>query len=77
MLATAGARAVNLAIRSAGMDVNEVDGDGFGYLIKPDKGYRAITSPDLPEGFDARVHFSAIEMSGYRSLNTGDAVEFD
>jgi len=46
-------------------------------FFKPGKGWGAITSPDLPDGFDAWVHFSAIEMEGYRSLNAGDPVEFD
>ena len=46
-------------------------------FFKPDKGWGAITSPDLPDGFDAWVHFSAIEMDGYRCLNVGDPVEFD
>jgi len=46
-------------------------------FFKPNKGYGAITSPDLPDGFDAWVHFSAIEMDGYRSLDFGDRVEFD
>jgi len=46
-------------------------------FFKPDKGRGAITSPDLPDGFDAWVHFSAIEMDGYRSLNAGDSVAFD
>ena len=39
-----------------------------------DKGYGFIT----PEsGNDVFVHFSAIQASGYRSLNEGQAVEFD
>ena len=39
-----------------------------------DKGYGFIT----PEsGNDDFVHFSAIQASGYRSLNEGQAVEFD
>jgi CspA family cold shock protein len=46
-------------------------------FFKPDKGWGAIASPDLPCGFDASVHFSAIEMNGYHSLNAGDLVEFD
>lgn len=46
-------------------------------FFKADKGYGAITSPELPEGLDAWVHFSAIEMSGFRSLEPGDEVEFD
>jgi len=37
----------------------------------------AISSPDLPDGLDAWVHFSAIEMDGHRSLDPGDQVEFD
>jgi cold shock protein len=46
-------------------------------FFKPDKGHGAITSADLPDGLDVWVHFSAIEMDGYRVLNTGDEVEFD
>ena len=39
-----------------------------------DKGYGFIQ----PEsGEDVFVHFSAIQMSGYRSLHEGQAVEFD
>ena len=42
--------------------------------FKADKGYGFIQ----PEsGEDVFVHFSAIQTSGYRSLNEGQAVEFD
>ncbi|GAA0589350.1 cold-shock protein [Kutzneria viridogrisea] len=46
-------------------------------FFKPEKGWGAIASPDLPEGCDAWVHFSAIEMDGFRALEAGDPVEFD
>ena len=39
-----------------------------------DKGYGFI-QPESSE--DVFVHFSAIQTSGYRSLNEGQAVEFD
>ena len=40
------------------------------------KGWGAISSEALPAGFDAWVHFSAIEAEGYRSLAEGQEVEF-
>ena len=43
----------------------------------PEKGWGAISSDELPSGHDAFVHFSAIEGSGYRSLDEADAVDFD
>ncbi len=39
-----------------------------------DKGYGFISQPD---GGDVFVHFSAIQSSGYRTLNEGQAVEFE
>lgn len=45
-------------------------------FFRPEKGWGAITSPDLPDGCDAWVHFSAIDMDGYRDLEVGDQVEF-
>lgn len=41
-----------------------------------ERGWGAISSPDLPDGHDAWVHFSMIDMSGYRALEAGDRVEF-
>jgi CspA family cold shock protein len=46
-------------------------------FFKADKGYGAIMSAELPEGYDAWVHFSVIQMDGYRYLHAGDLVEFD
>jgi CspA family cold shock protein len=39
-----------------------------------DKGYGFITPESGPDLF---VHYSAIQSTGYRSLNEGDKVEFD
>ncbi|GAA2648046.1 cold-shock protein [Nonomuraea recticatena] len=44
---------------------------------KADKGWGAVSSPDLPPGRDAFVHFSDVLGEGYRELHEGDAVEFD
>jgi CspA family cold shock protein len=38
------------------------------------KGYGII---QRPSGEDVFVHFSAIQMDGYKSLNEGQAVEFE
>ncbi|GAA4221239.1 CspA family cold shock protein [Streptosporangium album] len=47
-------------------------------FFKEEKGWGAISSPELPAGRgDAFVHFSDIVADGYRSLRQGDAVEFD
>ena len=42
--------------------------------FNPDKGYGFIARTD---GEDVFVHFSAIQMEGYRSLDEGQLVEFD
>ena len=39
-----------------------------------EKGYGFIQQP---EGSDVFVHFSAIQKSGFRSLEEGELVEFD
>ncbi|WP_344867679.1 cold-shock protein [Amycolatopsis ultiminotia] len=46
-------------------------------FFRTEKGVGAIASPELPAGFDAWVHFSAIEMDGFRTLDEGDQVEFE
>jgi len=40
-----------------------------------EKGYGFISQPD--RGADVFVHFSAIDMSGYRVLEEGQQVEFE
>ena len=45
--------------------------------FKAEKGTGAISSSELPPGRDAWVHFSMIEGQGYRTLEVGEAVEFD
>lgn len=39
------------------------------------KGFGFITSEEVPN--DVFVHYSVIEGEGYKSLNEGDAVEFE
>ena len=42
--------------------------------FNPEKGYGFIESED---GTDVFAHFSAIQMDGYKTLDEGQAVEFD
>ena len=42
--------------------------------FKNEKGYGFITGED---GQDVFVHFSAIQMEGYKSLQEGQKVEYD
>jgi CspA family cold shock protein len=42
--------------------------------FKDDKGYGFITGED---GTDAFVHFSAIQMEGFKSLQEGQKVSYD
>jgi CspA family cold shock protein len=46
-------------------------------FFKTEEGWGAISSPELPDGFDAWVHFSGIETDGFRALEAGDQVEFN
>jgi CspA family cold shock protein len=39
------------------------------------KGYGFITEPDEPK--DIFVHYSSIEMEGFKTLKEGDLVEFE
>lgn len=50
---------------------------GIVKFYKAEKGWGAISSPELPDGLDAFVHFSAIEAEGYKAFDQGDRVEFD
>lgn len=42
--------------------------------FNPEKGYGFIT---LTETLDAFVHFTAINMKGFRTLNEGDIVQYE
>ena len=49
-------------------------------FYKAEKGWGAISSPDLPPGYDAWVHFSAIQTdppNSYHSFVAGQEVEFE
>jgi cold shock protein len=45
-------------------------------FFKEEKGWGAIASDALPPERDAWVHFSVIDMPGYRFLQEGQAVRF-
>jgi CspA family cold shock protein len=42
--------------------------------FNPEKGFGFITDPD---GNDVFAHYSQIQVEGFKTLNEGDAVEFD
>jgi len=50
--------------------------DGTVKFFRQEKGWGAISSDALPAGRDAWVHFSDIDMPGYRALREGQAVRF-
>ena len=45
-------------------------------FFESEKGWGAIASDALPPERDAWVHFSVIDLPGYRSLQDGQAVRF-
>ena len=48
---------------------------GYGFISRePDKGYGFISRED---GDDLFVHYSEIQMDGFKTLDEGQAVEFD
>ncbi|WP_407674480.1 cold-shock protein [Nonomuraea glycinis] len=59
------------------VDDNVVMTRGTVKFWKAEKGWGAISSPELPAGRDAFVHFSNMVEDGYRSLEVGEEVEFD
>jgi cold shock protein len=40
-----------------------------------DEGWGVLASPEVPD--DVWAHFTAIEVEGYRTLQTGTTIEFD
>lgn len=46
---------------------------GIVKFFRPEKGWGAITSPELPDGRDAFAHYTAIEGEGFRMLSEGSA----
>ncbi len=59
------------------IDDNVVMTRGTVKFWKAEKGWGAISSPELPADRDAFAHFSEMVESGYRSLEAGEEVEFD
>ena len=48
---------------------------GIVKFFKADKGWGVLVSAELPS--DVWVHFSVIEMDGFRTFAAGDVVDFD
>jgi CspA family cold shock protein len=49
--------------------------NGVVKFFQAEKGWGAISIPELPEDFDAFVHYS--EGEGFRAFEASDRVEFD
>jgi cold shock protein len=62
------------AVRGGSCEVVEVKEQGTVKWFNASKGYGFI---QRQTGEDVFVHFSAIVMDGYKSLNEGQAVEFE
>jgi cold shock protein len=60
--------------RNSNIEVVEVKEQGTVKWFNASKGYGFI---QRQTGEDVFVHFSAIQMDGYKSLNEGQAVEFE
>ena len=60
--------------RNSHIEVVEVKEQGTVKWFNASKGYGFI---QRQTGEDVFVHFSAIQMDGYKSLNEGQAVEFE
>ncbi|QIS11930.1 cold-shock protein [Nocardia arthritidis] len=56
--------------------MTEQAAEGVVKFFKSEKGWGAISSPALPPGRDAFVHYSDIEGTGFRALAAGDRVSF-
>jgi cold shock protein len=61
-------------VRGSACEVEEVKEQGTVKWFNASKGYGFI---QRQTGEDVFVHFSAIMMDGYKSLNEGQAVEFE
>ncbi|HEY3505493.1 MAG TPA: cold shock domain-containing protein [Actinocatenispora sp.] len=51
--------------------------DGTAMFFDSEQGWGLITAGALPDGEPAWVHFSVIEMDGYRELSIGQPVRFE
>jgi CspA family cold shock protein len=64
-----------LPVHEVGKEVKEKMATGTVKWFNADKGFGFIAPDDGSE--DVFAHFSAIQSSGYRSLNENQKVEFD